>query len=128
MYGLPYIDEAIECFRAISLLSFACAEEHWNEELILQFFATLHISGYSRDSTTWVLEWMTGDEHYKAPVTELLLLTDLAIPAADLKPNSDEARAELQSLFKQPEPNMTQMLCLMEPLPPNAPLPKKFFV
>ena len=53
-------------FRDVGLLSFVTDKEHWNEELLLQFYATLHIHGYNRDTKTWILEWMTGNVHHEA--------------------------------------------------------------
>ena len=43
MAGLPRPEEALDCFRDAGLLQFVTAKEHWNEELLLQFYATLHI-------------------------------------------------------------------------------------
>ena len=55
--GLPCLEEALDCFKQVGQLQFVTDEEHWNEELLLQFYATLHIKGYNRDPKTWVLEW-----------------------------------------------------------------------
>ena len=41
--SLPCLEEALDCFRDAGLLSFVIDKEHWNEELLLQFYATLHI-------------------------------------------------------------------------------------
>ena len=46
--GLPCLEEALDCFRESGLLPFVTDNEHWNEELLLQFYATLHIRGYNR--------------------------------------------------------------------------------
>ena len=43
MAGLPCLEEALDCFRDVGLLPFVTDKEHWNEELLLQFYATLHI-------------------------------------------------------------------------------------
>ena len=64
--GLPCLEEALDCFRDAGLLNFVIAKENWNEELLLQFYATLHIRGYNRDPKTWIPEWMTGDVHHEA--------------------------------------------------------------
>ena len=50
---------------AFVMLAFVTAKENWNEELLLQFYATLHIRGYNRDPKTRILEWMTGDVHHE---------------------------------------------------------------
>ena len=56
--GLPCLEEALDRFRDAGLLQFVMDKEHWNEELLLQFYATLHIRGYNRDPKTWVLDDM----------------------------------------------------------------------
>ena len=66
MAGLPCLEEALDYFRDAGLLNFVTAKEHWNEELLLQFYATLHIRGYNRDPKTWILEWMIGDVPHEA--------------------------------------------------------------
>ena len=53
--GLPCLEEALDCLRDVGLLNFVTDKEHWNEELLLQFYATLHIRGYNRDIKTWIL-------------------------------------------------------------------------
>ena len=57
--GLPCLEEAFDSFRDAGLLQFVTDKEHWNEELLLQFYATVHIQGYNRDSKTQFLEWIT---------------------------------------------------------------------
>jgi hypothetical protein len=54
------------------LLSFYSDVYDWNEELILQFYATLHLSGEVDDIHSWALDWMSENTHYKAPTSELL--------------------------------------------------------
>jgi hypothetical protein len=46
MTDLPCLNEAIDCLHDVGLLPFVTDKEHWNKELLLQFYATLHISGY----------------------------------------------------------------------------------
>ena len=41
--GLPCLEEALDCFRVTGLLQFVTDKEHWDEELLLQFYVTLHI-------------------------------------------------------------------------------------
>ena len=76
--GLPCLEEALDCFRESGLLQFVIDKEHWNAELLLQFYATLHIRGYNRDLKTWVLEWMTGNVHHEAKA--FISLSLLACP------------------------------------------------
>ena len=40
MAGLPCLEEAMDFFRDVGLLPFVTDKEHWNEELLLQFYAT----------------------------------------------------------------------------------------
>src|SRR5215216_6057300 len=77
---IPHVDmESLPCFTPVlsvlhdaGLLSFCCDISDWNEELILQFYATLHITGNVEDVNSWVLDWITENTHYKAPASELL--------------------------------------------------------
>ena len=62
--GLPCLEEALDYFRDAGLLNFVTDKEHWNEELLLQFYATLHSRSYTRDPKTGILEWMTGKVHH----------------------------------------------------------------
>ena len=80
MAGLPCLEEALDCFRDVGLLAFVTNKEHPNEELLLQFYATLHIRGYNRDPKTWILEWMTGDVHHEAKAQDTIELTSLPTP------------------------------------------------
>ena len=36
--GLPCLEEALDSFHDAGLLNFVTDKEHWNEELLLQFF------------------------------------------------------------------------------------------
>ena len=76
--GLPFLEEALDCFKDTSLLQFVTDKENWNEELLLQFYATLHIRGYNRDPKTWVLEWMTGNVHHETKALDLIEVTVLS--------------------------------------------------
>ena len=110
MAGLPCLEEALDCFRDVDLLEFVTDKEHWNEELLLQFYATLHIRGYNRDSNTWILEWMTGDVHHEAKAQDIIELTSLPTPGELYEPGCTLYQNELQSIFQKPEPNMSQIL------------------
>ena len=126
--GLPFLEEAVDCFRDVGLLPFVTDKEHWNEELLLQFYATLHIRGYNRDPKTWVLEWMTGDVHHEAKAQDIIELTSLPTPGELYEPSCQLHQNELQSIFKKPEPNMSQMLSMMKPLPHEAEYPRNSLV
>ena len=74
-------------------------KENWNEELLLQFYATLHIRGYNRDPKTWVLEWMTGSVHHEAKALDLIELTGLSTPGELYEPGCQlHRRASSRSL------------------------------
>ena len=64
----------------VGLLPFCADVYDWNKELILQIYATLHISGEASDVNTWILDWMSGNTHYTAPATELLHCVPIPIP------------------------------------------------
>ena len=126
--GLPCLEEALDCFKEVGLLPFVTDQEQRNEELLLQFYATLHICGYNRDPKTWVLEWMTGNVHHEAKAFDLIELTGLSTPG-DLYEHGCQLQSEaMESIFQKPEPNMSQMLSMMKPLPQDAAYPKEFFV
>ena len=78
--GLPCLEEALDRFRDAGLLSFVTDKEHWNEEILLQFYATLHIRGYNRDIKTWILEWMTGNVSTKPKLSTSLSLQAYPLP------------------------------------------------
>ena len=103
-------------------------KEHWNEELLLQFYATLHIRAYNRDPKTCFLEWMTGDVHHEAKAQDIIELTSLPTLGELYEPGCLLHQNELQSIFQKPEPNMSQMLSMMKPLPLDAEYTKEFFV
>ena len=92
MESLPCFELVLSVLHDAGLLNFCTDICDWNEELILQFYATLHITGNSKDVNTWVLDWMSENTHYKAPATELLR----ALP---LSPPLDDARC----IYNEPE-------------------------
>ena len=77
---IPHVDmESLPCFTPVlsvlhdtGLLNFCTDICDWNEELILHFYVTLHITGNYEDINSWVLDWMTENTHFKAPASELL--------------------------------------------------------
>ena len=78
--------ESIPCFTLVlailhdaGLLSFCSNACDWNEELILQFYATFHLSGDVDDLHSWA--W-TGcqNTHYKAPSSEFFRALPIDIP------------------------------------------------
>ena len=93
--SLPCLEEALDCFREVGLLPFVMDKEQWNEELLPQFYATLHIRGYNRDSKTWVLEWMSGDVHHEAKAQDIIELTSLPTPGELYEPGCQLHQNEL---------------------------------
>ena len=85
---IPHVDmESLPCFTLVlnvlhdaGLLNFCIDICDWNEELILQFYATLHITGNVEDVNSWVLDWMSENTHYKAPASELLHVVPVSPP------------------------------------------------
>src|SRR3954466_15996119 len=104
---IPHVDmESMPCFTPVlsvlhdaGLLNFCTDICDWNEELILQFYATLHITGNAEDVNSWVLDWMTKNTHYKAPATELLRCLSLSPPTKDARCVYDEP--ELSNHYMQ---------------------------
>ena len=74
-------------------------KENWNEELLLQFYATLHIRGYNRDPKTWVLEWMTGNVHHEAKARDLIELTGMSTTGELSEPGCQLHRTALERIF-----------------------------
>ena len=48
--------QAVEAYCLTNVFSF---EHPWNQEIILQFYATLYITGDASDNSKWITEWMT---------------------------------------------------------------------
>ena len=71
---------------------------------------------------------MTGDIHHEAKAQDIIDLTSLPTPGELYEPGCQLYQNELQSIFQKPEPNMSQMLSMMKPLPQDAEYPKEFFV
>ena len=97
--GLPCLEEALDCLRDVGMLPFVTDKEHWNEELLLQFYATLHIRGYNRDPKTWILEWMASDVHHEAKAQYHIELTSLPTPGELFEPGCQLHQNEPQSIF-----------------------------
>jgi hypothetical protein len=53
----------------------------WNRKVILQFYATLYISGGDGDMQTWLMEWMTGEE--KVTCSAKTFLSYLNLPRSE---------------------------------------------
>ena len=61
MESLPCFTPVLSVLHDVGLLNFCTDICDWNEELILQFYATLHITGNVEDVNSWVLDWMTDN-------------------------------------------------------------------
>ena len=85
---IPHVDmESLPCFTPVlsvlhdaRLLNFCTDICDWNEKLILQFYATLHLTGNVDDLKSWVLDWMTENNHHKALASELLHVVPVSPP------------------------------------------------
>ena len=70
---IPHVDmESLPCFTPLHSvlhdarqLNFCTDICDWNEELILQLYATLHITGNAEDVNSWVLYWITENTHFQ---------------------------------------------------------------
>ena len=71
---------------------------------------------------------MTGDVHHEAKAQDIIELTSLPTPGEFYEPGCQLHMNALESIFQKPEPNMSQMLSMMKPLPQDAEYPKEFFV
>ncbi|KAI5000031.1 hypothetical protein ZWY2020_004620 [Hordeum vulgare] len=77
---IPHVEiEEIPCFAPVlnvlheaGLLPLCSDICDWNNDINLQFYATLHICGDPTDINTWVLDWMTQHTHFKAHANEML--------------------------------------------------------
>ena len=63
---------------------------------------------------------MTGNVHHKAKAFDIIDLTGLPIPGDLYEPGCQLHSEAMESIFQKPEPNMSQMLSMMKPLPPDA--------
>ena len=122
---IPHVDmESLPCFTPVlsvlhdaGLLNFCTDICDWNEELILQFYATLHITGNAEDVNSWALDWMTENTHFKAPASELLHVLPVSPPL-------EGARL----IYHEPELSDHFMQVLMKPLKPDQAPRTKFLV
>ena len=105
MESLPCFTPILSVLHGTGLLNFCTDIVDWNEELILQFYATMHITGDADDVNSSVLDWTTENTHYKAPASELL-------HALPISPPPEGARC----LYKEPELTAHYMQVLMKPL------------
>ena len=71
---------------------------------------------------------MTGDVHHEAKAQDINELTSLPTPGDLYEPGCPPYERELQSISQKSEPNMSEMLSMMKPLPVEAEYPKDFFV
>jgi hypothetical protein len=105
MESLPCFTLALSVLHDAGLLNFCTDICDWNEELILQFYATLHITENVEDVNSWVLDWMTDNTHFKAPASELLHVVPVSPP-------TEGARL----IYEEPELSNYLMQVLMKPL------------
>ena len=63
---------------------------------------------------------MTGNVHHEAKALDIIKLTGLHTPGEYYEPSCQQHQNALESIFQKPEPNMSQMLSMMKPLPHDA--------
>ena len=114
---LHYFTPVLSVLHDAGLLNLCTDIYNWNEELILQLYATLHITGNVEDVNSWVLDCMTENTHYKAPASDLLH----TIPVS---PPTEGARC----IYDEPEQSNHLMQVLMKPLEPGQAPRTKFLV
>ncbi|KAI4991911.1 hypothetical protein ZWY2020_040297 [Hordeum vulgare] len=90
MEEIPRFTRVLNVLHEAGLLPLCTEIGDWNCDIILQFYATLHISRDPKDVNTWVLDWMTQHTHYKAPATELLRALPVSILSEDAMLMYDE--------------------------------------
>jgi hypothetical protein len=62
---MPYFHNTLHHIEHALIKGFMRFNHGWNKEVILQFYATLYITGEIGNTSTWTLEWMTGRERIK---------------------------------------------------------------
>ena len=117
MEDLPCFNNVLQDLHHAQLLRFCSECIHWNEEIVLQFYATLYVSGDPLDINTWVLDWMTEHRHYTMTVPEAITILDLPLCT------SPAACTYGSQIIRDDVMNM-----LMKPQAPEAPPRKKFLV
>src|SRR4051812_48125547 len=117
MEDIPCFNNALQDLFHDKLLQFFFECIHCNEEFVLQFYATLYVSGVPKDISTWVLEWMTEHQHYTNSVPEIIDI--LQLPLSD---------ASVPSTYGSPLMRDDLMHMLMKPEDPEAPPRTKFLV
>ena len=117
MESLPCFEPVLSVLHDAGLLNFCTDICDWNEELIIQLYAMLHITGNSEDVNSWVLDWMSENTHYKAPTSELL-------HAVLVSPSTEGALL----MYEEPELSNHFMQVLMKPLKPGQAPRTKFLV
>ncbi|KAI4987686.1 hypothetical protein ZWY2020_028444 [Hordeum vulgare] len=121
---IPHVElEEIPCFAPVlnvlheaGLLSMCSDICDWNSDIVLQFYATLHISGDPTDINTRVLDWMTQNTHFKAPANELLhelpvsILSEQAVKLYDERELANKLMEVLMKPLATGQPPRTTFL------------------
>ena len=104
MEDIPCFNNALQDLHHAKLLQFCSECIHWNKELVLQFYATLYVSGDPMDINTWVLEWMTEHHHYSLTVPEAIAILDLPLCTASTSCSygSQILRDDLMNMLMKP--------------------------
>lgn len=72
MKNLDCFNQVLQDIEDYQLAKVFTFKHPWNHECILQFYATLYVSGDNSDIKTWIMEWMTENHQVKCSVMEFL--------------------------------------------------------
>ena len=103
---LPCFHRIIDQLDQLHLKRFLRFNHGWNREIILQFYATLYVSGNLNDCSTWIFEWMTETEKITCSADQFIAM--LHFPRFEFD-KSQEHRLHFWDVTKE------QLHLLMEP-------------
>lgn len=72
MWNIGCFNQLLQALDDFCLTKVFEFEHPWNREIILQFYATLYISGDESDSSKWIMEWMTEGKRIKCTSTDFV--------------------------------------------------------
>ena len=72
MKNIDFFNQILQDIKDFGLTHVFAYQHPWNREIILQFYATLYISGDRSDSTKWIMEWMTEGKGVKCSAMDFI--------------------------------------------------------
>jgi hypothetical protein len=72
MKNIGCFNQLLQDLEYFCLTNVFAFEHPWNREIILQFYATLYISGDESESSKWIMEWMTEGKRIKCTSTDFV--------------------------------------------------------